>query len=137
MAKMAQTSQTTVDTNTFTSIPVLDFTQAESAASKPLFLSKLREALVIVGFFYLKNPPVPQCLRKEFVEKSIALCTLPLEKKLDMDMVNSKHFLGYSRVGCEKTARITDYREIFDVCEGLVIPTIALKRCYSLVLTSA
>ncbi|KAI4283467.1 MAG: hypothetical protein L6R35_005172 [Caloplaca aegaea] len=122
MAKMAQTSQTTVDTNTFTSIPVLDFTQAESAASKPLFLSKLREALVIVGFFYLKNPPVPQCLRKEFVEKSIALCTLPLEKKLDMDMVNSKHFLGYSRVGCEKTARITDYREIFDFLTPLPAP---------------
>ena len=116
---MAQTSQTTIDMNTFTSIPILDFTQAQSAADKPLFLSKLREALVIVGFFYLKNPPVPKHEQKDFVEKSIALCELPLEKKLEMDMVNSKHFLGYSRVGCEKTARITDNREIFDVSEGL------------------
>jgi isopenicillin N synthase-like dioxygenase len=119
MAKMAQTSQTTVDANNFTSIPILDFTQAESAETKPLFLSKLREALVIVGFFYLKNSPVPKHEQEDFVKKSIALCNLPLEKKLEMDMVNSKHFLGYSRVGCEKTARKTDNREIFDVSERL------------------
>lgn len=116
---MAQTSQTNADTKTFTSIPILDFIQAESAATKPLFLSKLREALVLVGFFYLKNPPVPKYEQKDFVEKAIALCNLPLEKKLEMDMVNSKHFLGYSRVGCEKTARKRDNREIFDVSEGL------------------
>ena len=116
---MAQTNQTTVDTNTFTSIPILDFTQAETTATKPLFLSKLREALVIVGFFYLKNPPVPKHEQKDFVEKAIALCNLPLKKKLEMDMVNSKHFLGYSKVGCEKTAQITDNREIFDVSEEL------------------
>lgn len=102
---------------TFTSIPVLDLSLVESPATKPLFLSELRRALVIVGFFYLKNTPVSTDVQKEFVQKSKDLFNLPLEKKLEIDMVNSKHFLGYSRLGCERTARKTDHREMFDVCE--------------------
>ncbi|KID95662.1 Oxoglutarate/iron-dependent oxygenase, partial [Metarhizium majus ARSEF 297] len=115
MATITEKHQTTaVVTDNFTSIPILDFSQAQAAATKPHFLSKLREALVVVGFFYLKNHSVPKQVQNDFVDKSKALCSLPLEKKLKMDMVNSKHFLGYSRVGFEKTARITDKREIFD-----------------------
>lgn len=105
---------------TFTSIPVLDLSLVESPATKPLFLSELRRALVIVGFFYLKNTPVSVDVQKEFVQKSKDLFNLPLEKKLEIDMVNSKHFLGYSRLGCERTARKTDHREMFDVCEVVV-----------------
>lgn len=105
---------------TFTSIPVLDLSLVESQATKPLFLSELRRALVIVGFFYLKNTPVSADVQKEFVQKSKDLFNLPLEKKLEIDMVNSKHFLGYSRLGCERTARKTDHREMFDVCEVVV-----------------
>ena len=101
----------------FTSIPILDFSRAQSPATKSLFLAELREALVGAGFFYLKNPPVPEQVREAFVKKSIALCNLPHDKKLKIDMIKSKHFLGYSKVACEKTAQQTDYREIFDVCE--------------------
>lgn len=107
---------------TFTSIPVLDLSLVESPATKPLFLSELRRALVIVGFFYLKNTLVSADVQKEFVQKSKDLFNLPLEKKLEIDMVNSKHFLGYSRLGCERTARKTDHREMFDVCEVMVHP---------------
>ncbi|PHH65818.1 hypothetical protein CDD81_1187 [Ophiocordyceps australis] len=117
-----QARHTLVAQETFSSIPVLDFRLSQSPESKPLFLSQLREALVIVGFFYLKNPPVPQHVRNSFVEKSIELCDLPLDKKLKIDMINSKHFLGYSRRGLEKTARRTDNREMFDFLTPLPAP---------------
>ena len=103
----------TTPTN-FTSIPVLDLNLTKSPATRPQFLSQLREALVVVGFFYLKNPPVPKPVRDGFVKQSIDLCNLPLEKKMEIAMVNSKHFLGYSRMGLERTARKMDHREMFD-----------------------
>jgi isopenicillin N synthase-like dioxygenase len=98
----------------FTSIPVLDLNLTKSPVSKPKFLGQLRDALFVVGFFYLKNPPVPVKVRNEFVQKSMDLCNLPLEKKMEIDMINSKHFLGYSRMGLERTARKLDNREMFD-----------------------
>ena len=100
---------------TFTSIPVLDFALAEVPSTKPAFLSALRKALVVVGFFYLQNTPIPDDVINVFVQKSMDLCNLPLEKKLEIEMINSKHFLGYSRLGCERTARKIDHREMFDV----------------------
>ena len=83
---------------------------ALSPATKTLFffLLPLKEALVMVGFFYLKNPPIPAEVKEAFVEKAIQLCNLPLEKKLEIDMINSRHFLGYSRLGAEKTAQRMD-----------------------------
>lgn len=111
---MTETCETT-----FTSIPVLDFSLVESPARKPIFLSQLREALVVVGFFYLKNTSVSADVQTNFIERSKDLFGLPLEKKLEIDMVNSKHFLGYSRLGCERTARKTDNREMFDVSKQL------------------
>lgn len=111
---MTETCETT-----FTSIPVLDFSLVESPALKPIFLSQLREALVVVGFFYLKNTSVSADVQTNFIERSKDLFSLPLEKKLEIDMVNSKHFLGYSRLGCERTARKTDNREMFDVSKQL------------------
>ncbi|KAI1177402.1 putative oxidoreductase [Nemania sp. FL0916] len=97
-----------------TSIPVLDFNLTTSPTTKPRFLGQLREALVIIGFFYLKNPPLPTCVKQEFVQKSMALCNQPLEKKMEIAMVNSKHFLGYSGMGLERTAMRMDHREMFD-----------------------
>ena len=35
----------------------------------------------------------------------MGLCNLPLEKKLGIEMVKSKHFAGYLRLGCENTAQ--------------------------------
>lgn len=98
----------------FISVPVLDLDLANSPSTKPKFLLQLREALVVVGFFYVKNTSVPKDVRNEFVDKSIKLCNLPLEKKMEIDMINSKHFLGYSRMGLERTAAKVDYREMFD-----------------------
>jgi isopenicillin N synthase-like dioxygenase len=38
-----------------------------------------------------------------------------MEEKLKIEMANSKHFLGYARLGTEITALKPDYREQFDV----------------------
>lgn len=68
-----------------------------------------------VGFFYLRNAPVPTEIQEEFTKKALELFELPLEKKLEIEMVNSPHFLGYSRLGAEITALKPDHREQFDV----------------------
>lgn len=86
-----------------------------SSSTKPAFLAQLREALINVGFFYLANPPVTAGVQNAFSEKALELFQLPLEKKLEIEMVNSPHFLGYSRLGAEVTALRPDHREQFDV----------------------
>lgn len=86
-----------------------------SPATKPAFLAQLREALINVGFFYLKTPPIPLSLQEALTAKGVELFQLPLEKKLEIEMVNSPHFLGYSRLGAEITALKSDHREQFDV----------------------
>ncbi|KAL2867337.1 uncharacterized protein BJX67DRAFT_371993 [Aspergillus lucknowensis] len=112
----------TVHTESFTAIPVLDFSLSTSADTKPAFLATLRNALVNVGFFYLINHPIAPETRQDLVKKCKALFRLPLEKKLEIEMVNSKHFLGYSRLGAEITARKQDYREQFDFATELPEP---------------
>jgi isopenicillin N synthase-like dioxygenase len=89
-----------------------------SPSTKPAFLASLREALVNVGFFYLRNAPVPAQMQEDFTKMALGLFDLPLEKKLEIEMVNSPHFLGYSRLGAEITALRPDYREQFDVSES-------------------
>ncbi|KAL4973050.1 hypothetical protein BDW66DRAFT_169030 [Aspergillus desertorum] len=110
----------TKQSDSFTAIPVLDYSL--STSDKPAFLAELRNALVNVGFFYLVNAPISPQIRQDLVRKCEALFDLPLEKKLEIEMVNSKHFLGYSRLGAEITARKQDYREQFDFATELPAP---------------
>lgn len=68
-----------------------------------------------VGFFYIRNAPIQAQMQHEFIKMALELFELPLEKKLEIEMVNSPHFLGYSRLGAEITALKPDHREQFDV----------------------
>lgn len=113
----------------FTSFPTLDLSLIESPQGKTKFLVQLREALVVVGFFYLINIErfVPPGVQDAFVQRSQDLLNLPLEKKLEIDMMNSKHFLGYSQNGKERTAQKLDNREMFDVRQFMV-PVSILSR---------
>ncbi|KAJ5175968.1 oxidoreductase [Penicillium canariense] len=106
----------------FTNVPILDYAQTASASTRATFLTALKNAIVNVGFFYLKNTGVPDELYRDLAEQSIALFNLPLEKKLEIEMVNSKHFLGYARLGQEVTALRSDYREQFDFATELPAP---------------
>ncbi|KAF4243938.1 hypothetical protein CNMCM6805_010449 [Aspergillus fumigatiaffinis] len=98
----------------FTNIPILDYGQTTRPDTRQEFLGQLRDALVNVGFMYLKNPPVPMTVQEKLVEKAKEMFDLPLEKKEQLAMVNSKHFLGYTRLGDERTTGKTDHRESFD-----------------------
>ncbi|EAU90993.1 iron/ascorbate oxidoreductase [Coprinopsis cinerea okayama7 len=98
--------------NDFSSVPVLDYSLALSPSTKPQFLTQLRHALINVGFLYLSNHPIsgiPALL--DYIPKLFAL---PQEEKDKVAMVNSPHFLGYSRLGNELTKGKVDYREQWD-----------------------
>jgi isopenicillin N synthase-like dioxygenase len=95
----------------FTSIPTLDLSLASSPSTKPQFLSELRNALVRVGFFYVKNHSILAQTQQDAIEQSFEFFALPLEKKLEVATVHSKHFLGYNSMGAESTSAQTDYNE--------------------------
>jgi isopenicillin N synthase-like dioxygenase len=44
----------------FKEIPVLDLSEARTVETKPQFLEKLRDALLNVGFLYIKNVGIDQ-----------------------------------------------------------------------------
>ena len=117
MDRKGSTDLHTMATNTssFTTIPILDYSLSTSPTTKAQFLSDLRNALINVGFFYLINAPIAPRIQQDVVDKCKDIFDLPFEKKVEIEMVNSKHFLGYSRLGAEITAREQDYREQFDV----------------------
>ncbi|KAJ5578642.1 uncharacterized protein N7459_007606 [Penicillium hispanicum] len=95
----------------FSSIPLLDLSQAASPDTRPRFLADLRYAVVRVGFFYLKGHRIPDAVQKAFVDKSVEFFDLPIEKKREVDMINSPHFTGYTGYTEEKTKDEPDYRE--------------------------
>jgi isopenicillin N synthase-like dioxygenase len=115
--KISQTSSTSnsQDPAAFDRIPLLDFSLTRDPATKRKFLQSLRNAIVNVGFFYVKNTTVSSEIQEILVKRGIELFDLPLDEKLKIEMVKSKHFLGYVRLGAEITAMKPDHREQADV----------------------
>lgn len=105
----------TVAEEDFTSIPVLDFSQAQSPEKNPDFLSELRNALVRVGFFYVKNHSIPAKVQEDAMDRSFKFFDLPLDTKLEIENTHSKHFLGYSSMKGESTASRADNNESIQV----------------------
>jgi isopenicillin N synthase-like dioxygenase len=109
----------------FTSIPLIDYRDSTSLVTKHRFLAALRHALVNVGFFYLQNPPIGLDLRQQLVKETGAFFDLPAEKKLEVNVANSKHFRGYACSGTERTATKKDQRETFTVSQNFKFNSIA------------
>lgn len=105
----------TIPEGDFTSIPVLDFSQAQSPETKSQFLSQLRTALVKVGFFYVKNHQIPNQVQEDAMDQSLRFFELPLETKLEIENTHSKHFMGYSSMKGESTASRADNNESIQV----------------------
>lgn len=82
----------------FTDIPILDLGEARDAKTKPVFLEKLRQAVLSVGFFYIKNTGVDQAFFDRVCKEGIQFFDLPEDEKLRIEMKNKPSFLGYSRV---------------------------------------
>ncbi|KAJ3504536.1 hypothetical protein NLJ89_g7883 [Agrocybe chaxingu] len=98
----------------FSAVPALDYSLSSDANHKPKFLAQLRHALIDVGFLYLSNHPVSQPDIDLLISYIPKLFALPQEAKDKIRMVNSEHFLGYSRFGAELTKGAVDQREQFD-----------------------
>lgn len=104
----------------FTSVPVIDFSLALSPETKPRFLLELRDAVVRVGFLFLKNHPISKEVAQQLALQSKEFFDLPTEEKLDIAIANNKHFLGY--VGfAAKSGDTIDHRETFTVCMLAII----------------
>ncbi|KAK9358650.1 hypothetical protein V1504DRAFT_435614 [Lipomyces starkeyi] len=106
----------------FTEIPILDISLSHNPETKPQFLTSLRHALVEVGFLYISNYGVPDALTQEVMRQSRRLFDLPVEEKLKIEMKNSPHFLGYSRLANEITKERIDWREQIDLATELPAP---------------
>ncbi|EEQ37939.1 hypothetical protein CLUG_02063 [Clavispora lusitaniae ATCC 42720] len=107
----------------FQQIPELDLSLAQDPATKEQFLTQLRHALVNVGFLLLRNFDSPSAKDLQAIrEQAEAFFALPQSAKNQCEMVNSPHFLGYSRLANEVTSSQTDWREQIDLATELPAP---------------
>jgi isopenicillin N synthase-like dioxygenase len=67
--------------SSFTSIPILDLSLASDPKTKPEFLNQLRDALLEVGFLYIKNVGKPEELFQEVIAQGRAFFDIPEEEK--------------------------------------------------------
>jgi isopenicillin N synthase-like dioxygenase len=99
-----------------TALPVLDISRLEAgSAEKEDFLAELRRTAHGLGFFYLAGHGISEDLIKQLLTLSRRFFELPQEEKLAIEMVNSPHFRGYTRVGWERTRGQPDWREQLDI----------------------
>ncbi|EXJ70086.1 uncharacterized protein A1O5_07159 [Cladophialophora psammophila CBS 110553] len=101
------------------SIPTIDFHKADDATTRPQLLQDLRHALSEVGFLYLSNHGIGESIVQDLVDALPRLFALPDPVKESVALVNSPHFLGYSKFGSEITARVRDQREQFEFANEL------------------
>ncbi len=105
-----------------TSPPVLDLHDFDRPVTRPAFLHALRAAARDVGFFYLDGHELPLSQMRGLFDLSRAFFALPDAAKLEIQMANSRHFRGYTRLGAERTGGRADWREQIDI--GLELPAL-------------
>ena len=97
-------------------LPVLDLSRFDAgAAERAQFLAALGAAARDVGFFYVVGHGVGEALQRDVLDLARRFFALPDAEKLAIEMVNSPHFRGYTRVGWERTRGKPDWREQVDV----------------------
>ena len=82
----------------FSAIPVLDLSLVRNQETKPAFLDSLRNALLDVGFLYIKNTGIDDSLIQDVIEQGKAFFDLPDEKKLEIQMKKKPSFLGMEKL---------------------------------------
>lgn len=83
-------------------IPILDYSKYQlddpNSNSSKEFLDSLYQAMSEVGFFYIKNHGIPLELQQKSFDTIKSFFKLPIEEKLKVELKNSPHFRGYSRL---------------------------------------
>ncbi|TGO07213.1 hypothetical protein BTUL_0309g00020 [Botrytis tulipae] len=103
----------------FSEIPILDLSLADDPSTKPQLLKELKHVLLNVGFLYVKNHGAPKDTVDELVNVLPSLFALPDEEKNSIALEKSPHFLGYSGMGAEITAQVSDQREQYEFATEL------------------
>ena len=105
-------------------LPILDLSRFDQGPeARAAFCDELGRAAPEVGFFYLVGHGISDALIATVQSESRRFFALPEAEKLAIEMVNSPHFRGYTRVGAEFTRGRPDWREQIDIgAERPVIP---------------
>ncbi|KAG2200060.1 hypothetical protein INT47_007705 [Mucor saturninus] len=111
-------------------IPILDLSKYQpdlpNSPSSKEFLKELYDAMSEVGFFYVQNHGVPLELQQKSFETIKSFFKLPVEEKLEIELKNSPHFRGYSRLNAETTDYKQDNREQVDL--GREYPVLPIEN---------
>lgn len=86
---MGSIEETPSQEMSFKEIPILDLSKARSEETKPEFLRQLRDALLSVGFLYIKNAGIDQEVYDRVCEEGIKFFDLPEAEKLAIEMKNA------------------------------------------------
>jgi isopenicillin N synthase-like dioxygenase len=98
------------------SIPLLDLRRFDLGETKrAAFLDELRSAARQFGFFYLTGHGVDPGLLHDLMGSARRFFALPESEKLAVEMANSPHFRGYTRIAGERTRGQQDWREQIDI----------------------
>ncbi|KAJ7727383.1 hypothetical protein B0H16DRAFT_1590848 [Mycena metata] len=91
--------------SSFEQIPVIDFTDAASKnpAKRRVLADQIRDACVNVGFFYLKNHPIPESTIAGAISAANDFFALPESVKMALDIHKSANFKGYTALLGENT----------------------------------
>jgi isopenicillin N synthase-like dioxygenase len=109
------------------SIPELNLERFDAGEEeRPAFLADLRHAARQVGFFYLVGHGIEPELLGALMDSAKCFFALPESAKRAVEMVNSPHFRGYTRIAWERTRGLQDWREQIDI--GAEQPALALAR---------
>jgi isopenicillin N synthase-like dioxygenase len=97
-------------------IPLLEFERFDAGeAQRRAFLAELRAAARDVGFFYLSGHGIDPGVSDDLILTARSFFALPEADKLAIEMVNSAHFRGYTRIAGELTRGRPDWREQIDI----------------------
>jgi isopenicillin N synthase-like dioxygenase len=104
------------ETAELTSLPVLDMKDLDAGErAAAAFRDALRTATHEIGFFYLIGHGIPDEVVAEAFAEAERFFALPLEDKLEVEMLKSPQFRGYTRTGGELTQGRVDWREQIDI----------------------
>ena len=106
------------------SLPLFDISRLEgNAEERAAVAADLRAILHHHGFFYLSGHGVDPQLTREVLAASKKFFALSEADKLEIEMIRSAQFRGYTRAGAELTGGQPDWREQVDFdCEEEAIP---------------
>ncbi|KAH8822596.1 hypothetical protein DL96DRAFT_1618403 [Flagelloscypha sp. PMI_526] len=84
--------------SSFQTIPIIDLTNAESndPSLRAQLAAEIKKACIEVGFFYVSNHGIAECIFGDILSAMKEFFSLSLEEKLQIENKKSPNFKGYS-----------------------------------------